>query len=383
MKLVEERQFPDGTLTSRYRFTHVLYQNGVDAAIKPTRKMQLAAALAQALEAHWGTQGNEVANDLAVLFETAREFARAADYFRIAALGASGLCEPGGGGAGAPRARRHRNAASGPRPTETGTLNTAGPGQCDDCHPGLSGPGGGKGILESGGELCRQLGDTPQLLPVHFGLSAFHLVKGQARTALAIGHEFLGIAERCQDPAIIVGQRLVGIASFYLGEPLAAREHLERASRGYDPAQHRSLTTMYGGEPEMDTQSYLGLTLWVLGYPDQALASHQKALQLASDVSHAHSRAHTLAFAGVQHQFRHESRRVGDIVQELLTLTVGQGLLMWRKSYSRLMRGWVLAGQGDIAEGIDEIQANLAGLRAFGAQLFQPVLSCVAGRGAP
>jgi len=65
-----------------------------------------------------------------------------------------------------------------------------------------------------------------------------------------------------------------------------------------------------GGEPELDAQSYLRLTLWLLGCPDQAMACHAKALRIASEVTHAHSRAYALAFAGVQHQLRSGVRRV-------------------------------------------------------------------------
>lgn len=210
---------------------------------------------------------------------------------------------------------------------------------------------------------------------MHFGLSAFHLVKGEGRRARTIGEEFLEIAERHRDPAVIVGHRLLGITSFILGELVAAREHLTRASAMYEPSQHRALTLLYGGEPEMSTRNYLGMTLWLLGYPDQAMASHEKALGLAREVTNAQSRAHALAFASLQHQFRSDSRRVSVLIQEMLALTADQGLRLWR-AYGSAMHGWLLTSHGDIAEGIDEIQANLAELRAFGAQHFLPYFLC-------
>ena len=375
VKLVEERQFPDHTLTSRHRFIHVLYQNALYASIKPTRKAQLAAAFAQTLEGHWGSQTKDVANELAVLFETAREYSRAAEYFRIAALGAGELF-----------ASREEEA-----------LARRGLAVVEHLPPGAERLGkelslrlvlGNALIATSGyaatevektflraGELCRQLGDAPRLLPVHFGLSAFHLVKGEGRRARTIGEEFLEIAERHGDPAVIVGHRLLGITSFILGELVAAREHLTRASAMYEPSQHRALTLLYGGEPEMSTRNYLGMTLWLLGYPDQAMASHEKALGLAREVTNAQSRAHALAFASLQHQFRSDSRRVSVLIQEMLALTADQGLRLWR-AYGSAMHGWLLTSHGDIAEGIDEIQANLAELGAFGAQHFLPYFLC-------
>ena len=46
VRLVRELEFPDGTLTLRYRFVHVLYQNSLYAAAPPSRRLQWSAAVA-------------------------------------------------------------------------------------------------------------------------------------------------------------------------------------------------------------------------------------------------------------------------------------------------------------------------------------------------
>ena len=38
VRLVREHEFPDRTLTLRYRFVHVLYQNALYATLRPTRR---------------------------------------------------------------------------------------------------------------------------------------------------------------------------------------------------------------------------------------------------------------------------------------------------------------------------------------------------------
>src|SRR5262249_49329866 len=85
VRFVGERKLPDGVVTVRYAFVHVLYQNALYAAIQPTRKAVWSAAAAEALLDHYGEKSGERAADLAVLFEVARDPARAADYYRIAA----------------------------------------------------------------------------------------------------------------------------------------------------------------------------------------------------------------------------------------------------------------------------------------------------------
>ena len=84
-----EQEFPDRTLTLRYRFVHVLYQNALYASLRPTRRASLSAAVAQALLGYYGEKSAAVAAELALLLEAAREFARAADYFLLAAQNAA------------------------------------------------------------------------------------------------------------------------------------------------------------------------------------------------------------------------------------------------------------------------------------------------------
>src|SRR5262249_53319506 len=69
-----EQEFPDHTLTLRYRFVHVLYQNMLYDSLTPSRKMSLSRAVGQALEDFYRAKGTDIASELAVLFEAARDF---------------------------------------------------------------------------------------------------------------------------------------------------------------------------------------------------------------------------------------------------------------------------------------------------------------------
>ena len=84
IRLVKEREFPDRTLTLRYRFVHVLYQNALYGSLMPTRRAALSASVAEALLDFYGDQHSVIASRLALLFEAARDFTRASEYFLIA-----------------------------------------------------------------------------------------------------------------------------------------------------------------------------------------------------------------------------------------------------------------------------------------------------------
>jgi serine/threonine protein kinase len=88
IRLMREQEFPDRTLTLRYRFVHVLYQNALYASLRPTRRASLSAAVAKGMEGYYGEKSAAVAAELALLWEAARDFPRAADYFLLAAQNA-------------------------------------------------------------------------------------------------------------------------------------------------------------------------------------------------------------------------------------------------------------------------------------------------------
>ena len=59
--------------------------------------------------------------------------------------------------------------------------------------------------------LCQQVGETPELVPVLFGLWRFYLVRSQLHTARELGDTLLRLAQRADDPALAV------IAHYALG----------------------------------------------------------------------------------------------------------------------------------------------------------------------
>jgi tetratricopeptide (TPR) repeat protein len=88
VKLLSEREFSDATLTLRYGFVHSLYQDALYGALTATRKASLSLRVAQALLGFYGERSTEIAAELALLFETGRDFGQASDYFTMAAKNA-------------------------------------------------------------------------------------------------------------------------------------------------------------------------------------------------------------------------------------------------------------------------------------------------------
>ena len=95
------------------------------------------------------------------------------------------------------------------------------------------------------------------------------------------------------------------------------------------------------GRTGVQCRAYAAVTLWRLGYPDQALRKSHEALALAQEVAHPFSLAYALFFAAWLHQFRREWHLTQERAEALIALATEQGFALWVAG-GTTMRGWAL-----------------------------------------
>ncbi len=221
-------------------------------------------------------------------------------------------------------------------------------------------------------ELCRQLGETPQLFVALLGLSTVHQLRAEYQTARELREQCLRLAQGVQDPTHLMWAHMpLGLTLFFLGEIALTQDHLEQSIALYDPQKHAPLVSGALVDPGMGSLSYAALTLWLLGYPDQALKRSQEALTLAQELSYPYSLAYALNFAGNLYQFRREWQAAQERAEALLALASEQGFPVWL-AWGTIMRGWALVEQGQGEEGIAQIRQGLAAWRAMGSAVWWP-----------
>jgi predicted ATPase len=175
-----------------------------------------------------------------------------------------------------------------------------------------------------------------------------------------------------QDSAfLVVAHRALGNTLYHLGELARARDHLEQGMALYDPQQHRSLAFLYGQDLAVICRAWDALTLWMLGYPDQALQRIHEALTLAREMAHLSSLAYALDWAAMLHRFRREGDAAQERAAAAITLSTEQGFALYL-AWGRIVRGWTLAEQGQGPEGIAQIRQGLAASRTAGIQAVLP-----------
>ncbi len=215
-------------------------------------------------------------------------------------------------------------------------------------------------------ELCQQLRETRYLFPILMGLRGFHHVRGEFLAARELGEQLLGLAQREQDPALLVeASWALGSLFFHLGEFSAAQVRLEQGLILYDAQRHHSHVFLYGMEPGVSGLSNAALVLWHLGYPDQALQKSEAARTLAQERSYPFSLTGAQVFAALLHQLRQERLLTQEWAEAGIILAREHGFPVWL-GQGVVLQGWALAGQGQLEEGMSQMRQGLATRQAVG-----------------
>ncbi|HZI75180.1 MAG TPA: hypothetical protein VFD73_14360, partial [Gemmatimonadales bacterium] len=205
--------------------------------------------------------------------------------------------------------------------------------------------------------LCRELGESPDLFPALWGLFLFHIARGEIRTGLDQGEQLLSLAQRAQDPGLLLqAHHALGPTYALVGDWASARIHLEQAIDHYDRRQHCTHAFLYGGhDPCVCCLSFAAKSLWMLGFPEQALQRGREALRLARELGHPTSLAHTQLSVSILHQLRRDVSQTLDLAEALQGLAADQGLLFYLAG-GLVLRGWALVERGRIEEGMAQIR---------------------------
>jgi predicted ATPase len=365
--LVRVQEFPDRTLTLRYRFVHVLYQNTLYAALQPTRKAAWSATAALSLLDHYGEKCTAVAAELALLHEAARDPARAAHYFLMAAENAVRL------------AAHHEAAALARRGLDLLQTLPATPERSRQelnlllalgvsllATKGFAAPEVEQTYLRAR-ELCQRSEDIPTLFPVLYGLWNVYLVRCALDQCTELAGQMFALAEDKADPVyLLVAHNVLQQPLFHLGDFAAARHNQERGLARYDARQHRNLTAVYGEDPGVGCLVYGAATFWLLGFPDQALRSLEAGRRLAEELANPFNVAQSLYYGAFTLLARRDVDRAREWAAALMELCGEQGFSLLFAG-GAILHGWTLTFQGQMEEGLRRMREGLAAWQATGA----------------
>jgi class 3 adenylate cyclase/predicted ATPase len=214
--------------------------------------------------------------------------------------------------------------------------------------------------------------DDPLLLfSVLWGFWAANLVAFNADVCRDLAAHFLRLAEKqgAKVP-LMIGHFVMATTLLLRGIP-EAREHYDQAIVLYDPMEHRLLATRFGQDVRVTILSWRSRALWLLGYPDAALADADQARKDGREIGQAASLMFALDFASFIHICSGNYAAADVAVAQLVDLADEKGASFW-KALGMLYQGSVLALTGKASEAVEMITSGLAALRSTGALVWVP-----------
>jgi adenylate cyclase len=275
---------------SLYRFLHNLFQQYLYGGLDEAERAYLHRDVGEATEALFSEQTEEVAAQLARHFEESGIPAKAAAY-RLQA------------GNRAYRMSAHEEAAAhltrglellaslppGAKRMELELALQTSLGTTLIPMRGYASPDVAQAFAR-GRELCRALGDPPSVIPVLSGLCLFYFAHGDLSRARDEGERLLQLAQHAGDLGYeLAAHSLLGVTSVIQADLEGARRHLEQCVALYDPGRVRDLDRPLGQDPAVISLLILSWTLWLQGYPEQAVPKVEAALRLAEDCNYPYT----------------------------------------------------------------------------------------------
>jgi predicted ATPase len=227
-----------------------------------------------------------------------------------------------------------------------------------------------RAMIEQAEALGEHVEDPLLLYSVLYGFFIAKFIPFEGETAHALANQFLDLAQQRKATALImIGHRLLGTTLLVLGQPAEGLKHLDQASALYEPAAHRSLTTHFGHDVGAATLSLRSWALWLLGYPEAALAEIDHAVKAARETAHAPTLMFALGMTTFPLIWCGSYARANAQIDECMAQAEEKSTVLWKMQVTA-HRGSVLALVGKSGEAIQTITSGIDGWHSSGATVF-------------
>ena len=226
-------------------------------------------------------------------------------------------------------------------------------------------------------EQAEALGEAPEdpllLFSVLYSVWLANYIAFHGDVMCELARQFLAFAEKQGATApLLIAHRIMGISLLCTGDIREGRAHLDQAIALYDPAEHRPLASRFSVDARQSILSYRSWTLWVLGYPEAALADADQTVSDAREIGQAVTLMHALAHAPFTycHCGNYATAKVQ--CDEAIALADEKGTLFW-KAWAMMNQGGVSVLTGKASDAVATIISAITMWRSTEATAHLPL----------
>jgi predicted ATPase len=226
-------------------------------------------------------------------------------------------------------------------------------------------------------ELWERLGSPPEFFQALYGQSRYHRFRGEFDLAQRVAEDLLRLGnERDASAALVLGHNAFGVNLMFVGQFAPSRSHLEKALALSDLVPCDSLVVQAEFHPHVGSLAYLGMSLFCLGFSDQAAERCNAARAESRRLAHLPSLAVSLAIGTRLLSLLGDDATLDEWTDELTALGAEQGFPYW-SAIATIYRGWVKVKSGDVMEGICFLRRGLDAFRPNGTKLQVPYFTAL------
>ena len=224
------------------------------------------------------------------------------------------------------------------------------------------------GVFSHARNLLGHHATPTEQMTVLWGVYLAHAVRAEHLAARGVGERLLDLADAHEHPGMAaLANRFMGAAHWMLGAFTDARSHLERTLQVY--AANRQTITSYkgfGADDEVVALSALARTLWILGYPDQAVTAVRQSLANARSTGFAFTIALALDSEALLGALGADLPDLASHVHEAMVHSIEHALAEYEHR-ARFMQGALLAQTGDPQNGLELMRSAVAAIEGTGS----------------
>jgi predicted ATPase len=209
-------------------------------------------------------------------------------------------------------------------------------------------------LLSDGGTLTEQM-------TVLWGVYLAHAMRAEHLDARNVARRCLALAAQHEHPGLsALGHRFMGQTLWVMGDFVESRDHLER-TLDLCAANQETITSYrrFGADDRVTALIGLSRTLWILGYPDQAVVAAEQALDRARSLGFAYTTALALDGAALLGALGADLEQAAAYADEARTHSIEHSVADYEQR-ARFIQGVLQALSGDPQHGIEVMRSTYA-----------------------